>query len=162
MIKTVGSHAEGRDSTSCWGSNEVTLPKSMWEGRHCCGQLRTMPTATSSLHGRKVGTNASGGILNNEGGIWWVNAGLSSSRGIVLWCTGQVFQKIPAGLSPSFPQWNHFSLSTMPPLFPFALSPSLSPLPFYFLQPPPSCALRPCSPGKTNQDTQFSSLEKAV
>lgn len=92
----------------------------------------------------------------NEGGIWWVNAGLLSFRGTVPRYTGQAFQAIPAGLNPNF------NLSTVPAELPFAFPIFVSPPFLYFLQPSPSSARRPCSPGKTNQDTQFPHLKKPL
>lgn len=152
-------HAKGMDSTSCWGSGKVTWPTSMWDGRHCPDHLWTVQSATSSLYGRKVGVNAPEVILKQRGREL-VDTGRSpvfqrdSSE-----VYGTDFSGDPSRTEPRFPTGELAQM--MPSLLPFTLSPSSSPLPFYFLGPSPSSALRPCSPGKPNQDTQFPHLKKS-
>lgn len=50
--------ARGIDSTSCWGSGEVTLLTRIGAGKYCRGHLWTTESVTPSMCERKVGIDA--------------------------------------------------------------------------------------------------------
>ena len=143
------------DSTSCTGSGKVTLPRRVWDG----GVFGQYSLPHPACIGGRWGLMSVGPSLTNEGGNWWINAGLLSFEGTILRCIRQALQRGPSRIEPHLPTVERAQRG---PLNCLVLFPHLYlPLPLcYFLQPSPSSGLRPCSPGQLNQNTQFPHLEK--